>query len=110
MQSYKCACACQADIQKCNTLQTDEEQREREACEASMQHLPAGIQAQTAQQPAGVCHVCYVEDYSDDNLLLEVIVVMIVVTTNNVNTNHNCNSSNNNNNNHNDNDRSNAKK
>ncbi|KAL0042492.1 hypothetical protein WJX79_001550 [Trebouxia sp. C0005] len=50
---------------------TDEEQREREACEASMQHLPAGIQPQTAQQPAGVCHVCYVEDYSDDNLLLE---------------------------------------
>ena len=37
-----------------------------------MQHLPAGIQPQTAQQPAGVCHVCYVEDYSDDNLLLEV--------------------------------------
>jgi len=85
LQSYKCACACQADKQKCDTLQTDEEQREREACEASMQHLPSGIQPQTAQQPAGVCHVCYVEDYSDDNLLLEVIVVtttrIIVITT-----------------------------
>ena len=44
-----------------------------------MQHLPSGIQPQTAQQPAGVCHVCYVEDYSDDNLLLEVIVFIVVV-------------------------------
>ncbi|KAL0040242.1 hypothetical protein WJX77_001213 [Trebouxia sp. C0004] len=52
-------------------LLTDEEQRERQACEAGMQHLPFRIQPQTAQQPAGVCHVCYVEDYSDDNLLLE---------------------------------------
>ncbi len=72
INSYKCACACQADKQKCDNLQTDEEQRERQACEAGMQHLPSGIQPQTAQQPAGVCHVCYVEDYSDDNLLLEV--------------------------------------
>jgi len=72
---YKCARACQADKQKCDNLQTDEEQREREACEAGMQHLPSGIQPQTAQQPAGVCHVCYVEDYSDDNLLLEVILI-----------------------------------
>ena len=37
-----------------------------------MQQLPAGMQAQAAQQPAGVCHVCFVEDYTDDNLLLEV--------------------------------------
>ncbi len=53
-------------------VQTEEEQRERQACEAGMQRLPAGIQVQSASQPAGVCHVCYVEDYSDDNLLLEV--------------------------------------
>lgn len=43
-----------------------------------MQHLPSGIQPQTAQQPAGVCHVCYVEDYSDDNLLLQVILVILI--------------------------------
>jgi len=73
-----CVCACQADKQKCDDLQTEEEQREREGCEAGMQRLPSGIQAQTAQQPAGVCHVCYVEDYSDDNLLLEVIVVIMI--------------------------------
>lgn len=53
-------------------VQTEEEQRERHAFQAGMQQLPAGVQAQVAHQAAGVCHVCYVEDYSDDNLLLEV--------------------------------------
>ena len=53
-------------------LQTEEERREHEACQAGMQRLPAGVQPQVACQPAGVCHVCHVEDYSDDNLLLEV--------------------------------------
>ena len=81
INSYKCACACQADKQQRDNLQTDEEQRERQACEASRQRLPAGIQAQPAQQPAGVCHVCHVEDYSDDNLLLEVIVITIIPAT-----------------------------
>lgn len=37
-----------------------------------MQQVPAGIQAQKAHPPTGVCHVCFIEDYTDDNLLLEV--------------------------------------
>lgn len=53
-------------------LQTAEEQRDRQAFSASMQQLPAGIQAQKARPPAGVCHVCFIEDYTDDNLLIEV--------------------------------------
>lgn len=53
-------------------LQTAEEQRDRQAFSASMQQLPAGIQAQKAHPPAGVCHVCFIEDYTDDNLLIEV--------------------------------------
>lgn len=64
--------SCKANVESCCHLQTEEEQREQQAVKAGMQRLPAGIQQQRAQQPAGVCHVCYVEDYSDDNLLLEV--------------------------------------
>ena len=53
-------------------LQTADEQRDRQAFSAMMQQLPAGIQAQIAHPPTGVCHVCFIEDYTDDNLLLEV--------------------------------------
>lgn len=53
-------------------MQTEEEQQEVRAMRASMQRLPADIQPQPVSQPTGVCHVCYIEDYTDDNLLLEV--------------------------------------
>ena len=53
-------------------MQTADEQRDRQAFEASIQQVPAGIQAQKAHPPTGVCHVCFIEDYTDDNLLLEV--------------------------------------
>ena len=60
-------------------LQTADEQRERQAFEASMQQLPAGTQAQKAHAPTGVCHVCFIEDYTDDNLLLEVAMSLTFV-------------------------------
>ena len=53
-------------------MQSEEEQQELQALRANMQRLPADIQPQPASQPTGVCHVCFVEDYTDDNLLLEV--------------------------------------
>lgn len=55
-------------------LQTENQQRMRDAAVAGMQRLPPGITSQQAPQPAGVCHVCFTEDYTDDNLLLEVLL------------------------------------
>ena len=69
-----CACSTTAEAYKAIlTLQTAEEHRDRQAFSASMQQLPAGVQGQKGTHPpAGVCHVCFVEDYTDDNLLIEV--------------------------------------
>lgn len=53
-------------------VQTEEQIRKRDATQAGMQRLPPGVYPQPAPQPAGCCHVCFTEDYTDDNLLLEV--------------------------------------
>ena len=53
-------------------MQSEEQAGTRRAAEANMQRLPGGVQPQPTAQPAGCCHVCYNEDYTDDNLLLEV--------------------------------------
>ena len=53
-------------------MQSAEQVRTRRAAEANMQRLPGGVQPQPHPQPAGFCHVCFTEDYTDDNLLLEV--------------------------------------
>ena len=53
-------------------LQSAEEQRTRAAAIAAMQRLPEGVHSIEMPQPAGVCHVCQAEDYTDDNPLLQV--------------------------------------
>ena len=53
-------------------LQSAEEQRTRAAAMAAMQRLPEGVNSIHMPQPAGVCHVCQTEDYTDDNPLLQV--------------------------------------
>ena len=53
-------------------LQSAEEQRTRAGAKAAMQRLPEGVNFIEMPQPAGVCHVCQTEDYTDDNPLLQV--------------------------------------
>ena len=53
-------------------LQSTEEQRTRAAAMVAMQRLPEGVTSIEMPQPAGVCHVCQTEDYTDDNPLLQV--------------------------------------
>ena len=55
-----------------NLVQSAEQVCLHEAARAGMQRLPAGICPQPAPHPAGFCHVCFTEEYTDDNLLLEV--------------------------------------
>ena len=53
-------------------LQSAEEQCTRAAATAAMQRLPEDVSSIEMLQPAGVCHLCQTEDYTDDNPLLQV--------------------------------------